>query len=130
AAFADLCTLSLLDPALENLLAAACRLAAEGCAGRYATVLEHVPAQRRLLLRAGWGWQPGVVGRIWIADDGANPASECLQTKKPVVVGNLAQRYGAGLPPLYVEQRIVAAATVPIGEPGRSCYGGIRVGST
>ena len=130
AAYAELYALSLLAPSLDGLLSECCRLAAEGCAVPYAKVLEHRPKQGRFLLCAGWGWKSGVIGESWIADDRANPAGECIQTLRAVVTSDLAASYGGALPAVYRDHAIVAAANVPIVEPGGATYGVLAIDSS
>ena len=38
------------------------RVTAEGLAAEYCKVMEFIPAENRLLVRAGIGWDEGVVG--------------------------------------------------------------------
>jgi hypothetical protein len=38
------------------------RVTAEGLAAEYCKVMEYIPAENRLLVRAGVGWDEGVVG--------------------------------------------------------------------
>ena len=49
---------------LQEILHDACRLVAEGLGTRLAKVLELQPDGRTLLVRAGVGWRPGVVGHV------------------------------------------------------------------
>jgi two-component sensor histidine kinase len=49
---------------LQAILHDACRLVAEGLGTGLAKVLELQPDGRTLLVRAGVGWQPGVVGQV------------------------------------------------------------------
>ena len=59
---AELGVLSLQGKVLQELLDAAVRLAAEGLGAQLCKVLEYIPAENRLLMRAGVGWDPGLVG--------------------------------------------------------------------
>ena len=51
---------------LLNLVA---RLTAEGLEAEYCKVLEYLPAENRLLVRAGVGWGEGVVGVATVGAD-------------------------------------------------------------
>ena len=56
---------------LQEILHDACRLVAEGLGTGLAKVLELQPDGRTLLVRAGVGWRPGVVGHVTLkAEDG------------------------------------------------------------
>ena len=46
----------------DTLLGAAARIAAEGLGASFAKVLHHLQDEGTLLVRAGVGWRPGVVG--------------------------------------------------------------------
>ena len=52
-------------------------MTAEGLAAEYCKVLEYIPAENRLLVRAGVGWDEGVVGSATVGADLASPA-ECF----------------------------------------------------
>ena len=53
----------------EELLADAARLAAEGLRAEFSKVLEYIPAENCFLVRAGVGWEPGIVGVATIGAD-------------------------------------------------------------
>ncbi|HZB90125.1 MAG TPA: sensor histidine kinase [Stellaceae bacterium] len=112
--FIEFCTMTLLEPSFEVLLQKASEIAAAGCATRFAKVLEHRPAEGGFLVKAGVGWQPGVVGHALVADDLSNPAGESFRTRQPVDVRDVRRRRDYHLPPLYRDHRIVSAANVPI----------------
>ena len=114
AAVAELCASALLQPSLDVLLAEACRVASAGCDAPLAKVLEHHPSEGQFVVRAGVGWQPGVVGRARAADDPSNPAGESLATRRPVTVRDVRQRRDYHLPPIYPQHGIVSTANVPI----------------
>src|SRR5262245_16005810 len=61
------------------------RITAEGLDAEYCKVMEYLPAENRLLVRAGVGWDEGVVGHATIGADLASPAGYALRTGKPVI---------------------------------------------
>src|SRR4051812_23990372 len=75
----------------DELLHAAARLVAEGLLCRYCKVLEYLPQQRKLLVRAGVGWGPGVVGVATVGADLESPAGFALQTGRPVISNHLEE---------------------------------------
>lgn len=102
-----------LQPAdFDELLHAASRLVAEGLQCRYCKVLEHLPAQGKLLVRAGVGWGPGVVGVATIGADLESPAGFALQTGRPVISNHLEQETRFRTPSLLVEHGIRRAMNV------------------
>ncbi len=113
-AMAELSTAALSEPSLDSILNDACRYAAEGCDARFAKVLEHRAEEHAFLVRAGWGWEPGIVGQATADDDRTNPAGESFQSRKPVTVLDLKARGDYRLPPIYLRHGIVSSANVPI----------------
>ena len=74
---------------LEQLLADTARLTAEGLRTEFCKVLEYIPAENRFLVRAGVGWEPGVIGVATIGADLASPAGFALKTGRPVISNHL-----------------------------------------
>ena len=60
-------------PFLE-LLNEAVRLTAEGMNAEFCKILEFIPADNRLLVRAGVGWHEGIVGRATVGSDLESPS--------------------------------------------------------
>jgi two-component sensor histidine kinase len=86
---AELGVLALRRVPLQDLLDNAVRMAAEGLGAEFCKVLEYIPAEDRLLLRAGVGWEPGLVGIASVGADLASPAGFALKTGKPVISNHL-----------------------------------------
>ena len=103
---------------LDELLDAAAALAAEGLGVDCAKVLELLPTGNALLIRAGIGWRPGVVGVATIGADLESPAGFALHTGKPVLADDLAEETRFRVPKLMAEHGIRSAVNVIIsGEP-------------
>jgi hypothetical protein len=51
------------------------RMTAEGLDAEYCKIMEYIPADKRLLVRAGVGWGEGVVGNATVGAD--NRAGKC-----------------------------------------------------
>ena len=86
---AELGVRSLQGTPFPELLDLTARLTAEGLAAEFAKVLEFMPAEGRFLVRAGVGWDPGVVGAATIGADVASPAGYALRTGKAVISNHL-----------------------------------------
>src|SRR5579864_6986919 len=71
---------SLQGATFDLLLDDAVRMTADGMQAEFCKVLEHRPAEQCFLVRAGVGWEPGVVGVATIGDDIASPAGFALRT--------------------------------------------------
>src|SRR4029077_10564910 len=75
--------------AFEQLLDMTVRLVAEGLEDDLAKVLEYVPSEKRLLLRAGVGCAPRLVGLATIGAVLRSPAGFALKTGNPVISNHL-----------------------------------------
>jgi len=74
---------------LDALLTKAALLAGQGLGVKRAKVLELLPSGDQLLIRAGVGWEPDVVGHATIDADRASPAGYALLTGEPVTSEDL-----------------------------------------
>jgi two-component sensor histidine kinase len=74
---------------LQDLLDTAVRMAADGLGAEFCKILEYIPRENRFLLRAGIGWDPGLVGVASVGADLASPAGYALKTGKPVISNHL-----------------------------------------
>ncbi|HEX9465040.1 MAG TPA: histidine kinase dimerization/phosphoacceptor domain -containing protein [Alphaproteobacteria bacterium] len=70
---------------IGELLDRAARLAAEGLGAVHSAIAEFLPAENKLLIRAGVGWTPGVVGTEKLEADIGSPAGFALRTGQPVI---------------------------------------------
>jgi two-component sensor histidine kinase len=95
-----------------DLLNSTVRLAAEGLEAEYCKILEFLPNENRLLVRAGIGWDDGVVGFATVGADMASPAGFALHTGKPVISNHLEDERRFRTPELLVEHGIRRAMNV------------------
>src|SRR6476659_1312502 len=86
---AELGVASLARSPLQELLETAVRMVAEGLEAELSKVLEYIPADNRLLMRAGVGWDPGLVGVASVGADLESPSGYALRTGKPVISNHL-----------------------------------------
>ena len=86
---AELGVVALRGTPLADLLNEAARLAAEGLEAEFCKILEYIPSDKRLLMRAGVGWESGVVGKASVGADLESPAGFALRTGKPVISNQL-----------------------------------------
>jgi len=115
---ATLGDLALRGASLSDLLAEAARLAADGLGTPLAKVLEFLPAENALLLRAGVGWRDGTVGVVKFATDTASPAGYALRTGAPVISNHLAAEARFRTPALLAEHGVRRAMNVVIAGDG------------
>ncbi len=125
---AELGVLALQGTPFIELLNHTARLTAEGLSAEYCKVLEYIPAENRLLVRAGVGWDEGVVGSASVGADLASPAGYALQTGKPVISNHLENEDRFRTPELLVEHGIRRAMNVILQGDG-SPFGVLEVDS-
>ena len=69
---------------------APCNLRRRASKPKLCKVLEYIPLEdNRLLLRAGVGWDPGLVGTASVGADLESPSGFALRTSKPVIPNHL-----------------------------------------
>jgi two-component sensor histidine kinase len=119
---------ALQGPGFDQLLADTARLTAEGLRAEFCKVLEYIPAENRLLVRAGVGWEPGVVGVVSIGADLASPAGFALKTGRPVISNHLDIEERFRTPEILVRHGIHRAMNVILQGDGRP-FGVLEVDS-
>ena len=85
-AVAKLGELALRERTLQTVFAHAVATVAETLTVEYCKVLELLPGDEALRLRAGVGWQAGLVGTATVSTDRDSQAGHTLLSKAPVVV--------------------------------------------
>ena len=108
----ELGILALKGTPFPELLEHTARLTAEGLRADFAKVLEYLPDQNRLLVRAGVGWGPGVVGSATIGADLESPGGYALRTGVPVISNHLENEERFRTPELLLEYGIYRAMNV------------------
>ena len=108
----ELGILALKGTPFPELLDHTARLTAEGLRADFAKVLEYLPDQNRLLVRAGVGWEPGVVGSATIGADLESPGGYALRTGVPVISNHLENEERFRTPELLLEYGIYRAMNV------------------
>jgi two-component sensor histidine kinase len=125
---AELGVLALQGTNFIGMLNHTARMTAEGLGAEYCKVLEYIPAENRLLVRAGVGWDEGVVGSASVGADLASPAGYALRTGKPVISNHLENEQRFRTPELLVEHGIRRAMNVILQGDG-SPFGVLEVDS-
>jgi two-component sensor histidine kinase len=125
---AELGVLALQGTSFIEMLNHTARATAEGLGAEYCKVMEYIPSENRLLVRAGVGWDKGVVGHATIGADLASPAGYALRTGKPVISNHLENEQRFRTPELLVEHGIRRAMNVILQGDG-SPFGVLEVDS-
>jgi anti-sigma regulatory factor (Ser/Thr protein kinase) len=89
-------------------------MCAQGMRARLCKVLQYLPEEDCLLVRAGAGWKPGFVGSARLGADLASPAGFTFRTGTPVFSNHLENEQRFRTPPLLVAHRVRRAIYVPI----------------
>jgi two-component sensor histidine kinase len=119
---------ALQGPEFDQLLNETARLTAEGLRTEFCKVLEYVPAENRFLVRAGVGWEPGVVGVATIGADLASPAGFALKTGRPVISNHLESEERFRTPEILARHGVHRAMNVILQGDGRP-FGVLEVDS-
>jgi signal transduction histidine kinase len=109
---AELGVLALQRTSFIDMLNHTARMTAEGLGAEYCKIMEYIPAEKRLLVRAGVGWGDGVVGKATVGADLESPAGYALQTGKPVISNHLENEERFRTPELLVKHGIRRAMNV------------------
>src|SRR3954447_2845641 len=91
AALAEFGEFALRTDDLDQILNEACRLVGRALRTDLAKVMERQVDGRTLLVRAGVGWKPGLVGRLTITSEEDTSTAHALATGEPVISPDLAQ---------------------------------------
>jgi two-component sensor histidine kinase len=124
----ELGLLALKGTPFSELLDRTALLTAQGLEAEFCKVLQYVPETNRLLVRAGVGWDPGVVGSATVGADLESPAGYALKTGRPVISNHLEHEERFRTPELLVEYGIHRAMNVILQGDG-SPFGVLEVDS-
>jgi PAS domain S-box-containing protein len=126
-ALAQLGERALAEPDLEKLLNDVVSTVALTLPVDWVEILELMPGDTDLLLRAGFGWKPGLIGSIVTARENGNYAGYTLNSAAPVVIADFAAETRFAIPSYLHDHRCVSGmSTVIAGRDGRA-YGVLGV---
>lgn len=125
---AELGVTALKGATIDCLLQETARIAAEGLSADYCKVLEFIPSENRLLVRAGVGWHEGVVGIASVGADLASPAGYALKTGKPVISNHLGNEERFRTSELLSDHGVIRAMNVILQGDGKP-FGVLEVDS-
>ena len=115
----------------QQILQRATELCAEGLQARFAKVLEYLPNEKRLMVRAGVGWAPDTIDIVSLAADMGSPAGYAYQTGATVISNHLEAETRFRTPQLLADHGVRRAINVLIekGGDGKSFFGVLEVDS-
>ena len=129
-ALAQLAERALAEPDLERLLNDAVSTVAVTLSVDFVKILELLPGDNELLLRAGFGWKGDFVGRILTTVDRDNFARFTLESSVPVVVDDFAAEKRFSISPYLKEHDCACGMNVAIAGRVRRAYGILGVCSS
>jgi two-component sensor histidine kinase len=125
---AELGVSALQGASLDELLASAARLVADGLRTEFCKILEYLPDEHCFIVRAGAGWGPGVVGVARIGADLESPAGFALRTGTPVISNHLDHEQRFRTPELLQRHGVRRAMNVIVRGDGKP-FGVLEVDS-
>jgi two-component sensor histidine kinase len=128
-ALAQLAERVMAEPDLENLLNDAAGTVARTLAVDLAGVLELLPGDADLLLRAGCGWKSGLVGSVIASTGPQSCAHYTMQSPLPVITVDFATETRFHTDPYLQQHGCVSGVNVAIAGPDKRHYGILGVGA-
>jgi transcriptional regulator with GAF, ATPase, and Fis domain len=125
---AELGVRALQGASFDELLNQTVRLTAEGMEAEFCKVLEYIREDNRFLVRAGVGWDEGIVGTATVGADLESPSGFALQTGRPVVSNHLENEQRFRTPELLVQHGVRRAMNVIL-QGDAAPYGVLEVDS-
>jgi GAF domain-containing protein len=122
--------LALRSDDLDEILTEACRLVGEALGTDLAKVMELKEDGQTLFVRAGVGWNPGVVGEATVKASDETSEAHALKTCEPMISPDIAKETRFSYPPFLVDNGVKAVANVPIiGADGNPPFGILQIDS-
>jgi PAS domain S-box-containing protein len=115
---------------LKQILQEACRLVSDALGTGRAKILEILHADQELFVRAGVGWEPGIVGTMRLPMDEHSSETFAIKAGEPVISQNIAYEDRFQVPPFMKDAGVVALVNVPIVLPGGRPFGLLQVDAT
>ena len=122
--------LALRSDDLDEILTEACRLVGEALGTDLAKIVELQEDGHTLLVRAGVGWDPGVVGKVTIQAEDDTSEGLALKTGEPMISPDIAKEIPFRYPPFLTENGVKAVTNVVIiGGQSRPPFGILQIDS-
>ncbi|MEO6839177.1 MAG: histidine kinase dimerization/phosphoacceptor domain -containing protein [Bradyrhizobium sp.] len=116
---------------LQQILQRATELCAEGLESPFAKVLEYIPEENRLLMRAGFGWDFGAIDNIAHGANRESPAGYAYHIGQGIISNDLQQEPRFETPELLGDHgvRRVINVLIEVGGAGNGPFGILEVDS-
>jgi len=129
AALAEFGSFAFKETNLMAVLTEAARICAASLEVPFCKICRYRPIENDLLLEAGCGWHPGVVGRVISQADETSPQGRAYVTREPVIIRDIRDANNLVLPDFYPEHGIVSTVDVVIATFEGTPYGILEVDS-
>ena len=114
---------------LDAVLTEGCRLVGEALGTDLAKIMEIDHERHELLVRAGVGWRPGIVGRMRLPMGERSSETYAVESGGPVITRDIDEEDRFDFAGFLKEHGAVALVNVPIFVPGGHAYGLLQVDS-
>jgi two-component sensor histidine kinase len=114
AAIAGFGSFALRQSDLLTVLTEAARVCADGLSVPFSKVCRYRAAEDDLLIEAGHGWKPGVIGHVVSRADDTSPQGRAFVTGQPSICNDLRRDNNFVLPAFYAEHGIISTIDVVI----------------
>ncbi len=94
----------------------------------FTKILELQPDNDCFLLKSGYGWNDGLIGKVKIGTEKDSQSGFTLSSNQPVIVTDLNEERRFTAPPLLLDHSVVSGVSVIIGQAGNP-YGVLGVHS-
>ncbi len=122
--------LALKSDDLDEILTEACRLARQAMGTHLAKVVELQPDGKTMLVRAGVGWKPGVVGHATVTAEQDTSEGHALRTGEPMISADIATEKRFKYSSFLIDNGVQAVANVVIiGGHGKPPFGILQIDS-
>lgn len=114
---------------LDAILTEGCRLISEVLGTDFAKVIQIEDGTDTGLVRAGIGWDEGIVGKERISLSERSSEAYAVATSEPMISNNIAEETRFHFAKFLCDHGVVALVNVPIFLPGRKPWGILQVDS-
>lgn len=126
---ADFGDFALRSDSLDEVLHEACRLVAKALQADFAKVLEIEEDGKAALVKAGVGWNLGIVGKERLLFSERSSETYALERHEPVVSRDIRDENRFEFADFLIDHGVVSLINVPIFLPGKKPYGLLQVDS-
>ncbi|MGK6321852.1 PAS domain S-box protein [Sphingomonas sp. DT-51] len=112
---------------VDDVLNEGCRLIAKALGVDLAKVIEIDRDTETGFVRAGIGWEPGIVGHERVSLTERSSEAFAIERTEPVITNDVRHEKRFDFPRFLIDHGVVALANVPILLPGRKPFGVLQV---